>query len=92
MQVGSTEAEFNAQESTPNTSAAIDAQRPAAGANAEAFATTADTPALASAATGSVVTALQAAGLEPVPSGPDATPIARTSTNSSDVTSPPETH
>ncbi len=96
-QVGSTEAGSNAAESTPETSAAIDAQRPAEGpnamANAMAVATTADMPALASAATASALTALQAAGLEPVPSGmvrPDGTPIAKISTNSADSTSPGE--
>ena len=94
MQVGSTEAGINAQESTPKTSAAIDAQRPAEGPNAVAVATTADTPALASAAAGSALTALQAAGLEPVPSGlarPDGTPIAKISTNSANSTSQSET-
>src|SRR5271166_3549662 len=92
-QVGSTEAGSNAAESTPETSAAIDAQRPAEGPNAMAVATTADMPALASAATASALTAFQAAGLEPVPSGPvrpDGTPIARISTNSADSTSPAE--
>ena len=68
-QVGSTEAGSNAAESTPETSAAIDAQRPAEGPNAMAVATTADMPALASAATASALMAFQAAGLEPVPSG-----------------------
>ena len=94
MQVGSTEAGINAQESTPKTSAAIDAQRPAEGANAMAAATTPDTPALASAAAGSALTASQTAGLEPVRSvvvRPDGTPIARISTNSADPTSPGET-
>src|SRR5271165_3253122 len=92
-QVGSTEAGSNAAESTPETSAAIDAQRPAEGPNAMAVATTADVPALASAATASASTALQAAGLEPVPSGtvrPDGTPIAKIPTNSADSTSPGE--
>ncbi len=94
MQVGSTEAGINAQELTPKTSAAIDAQRPAEGPNAVAVATTADTPALASAAAGSALTASQTAGLEPVRSvlvRPDGTPIARISTNSADPTSPSET-
>ena len=94
MQVGSAEAGINAQESTPKTSAAIDAQRPAEGPNAVAVATTADTPALASAAAGSALTASQTAGLEPVRSvvvRPDGTPIARISTNSADPTSPGET-
>ena len=94
MQVGSTEAGINAQESTPKTSAAIDAQQPAEGPNAVAVATTADTPALASAAAGSALTASQAAGLEPVRSvlvRPDGTPIARISTNSANSTSPSET-
>ena len=68
-QVGSTEAGSNAAELTPETSAAIDAQRPAEGPNAMAVATTADMPALASAATASALMAFQAAGLEPVPSG-----------------------
>ena len=89
-QVGSTEAGSNAAESTPETSAAIDAQRPAEGPNAMAVATTADMPALASAATASALTAFRAAGLEPVPSGlvrPDGTPIAKISTNSADSTS-----
>src|SRR5208282_3942133 len=84
-QVGSTEAGSNAAESTPETSAGIDAQRPAEGPNAMAVATTADMPALASAATASALTAFQAAGLEPFPSGmvrPDGTPIAKMSTNS----------
>ncbi len=93
-QVGNTEAGSNAAESTPETSAAIDAQRPAEDPNAVAVATTADTPALASAATASVLTALQAAGLEPVPSDlvrPDGTPTAKISTNSADSTSPGET-
>ena len=56
--------------------------------------TAADTPALASAAAGSASKALQAAGLEPVPSGlgrPDGTPIAKISTTSADLTSPSET-
>src|SRR5208337_1116274 len=66
MQVGSTEAGIKAQESTQKTSAAIDAQRPAEGSNAVAVATTADTPALASAAAGSASAASQTAGLEPV--------------------------
>ena len=94
MQVGSTEAGINAQVSTPKTSAAIDAQRPAEGPNAVAVATTADTPASASAAAGSALTASQTAGLEPVRSvlvRPDGTPIARISTNSADPTSPSET-
>jgi hypothetical protein len=94
MQVGSTEAGIKAQESTQKTSAAIDAQRPAEGPNAVAVATTADTPALASAAAGSALTASQTAGLEPVRSvviRPDGTPIARISTNSADSTSPGET-
>ena len=69
MQVGSTEAEINAQELTTKTSAANDAQRPAEGPNAMAVATTADTPALASEATGSALTVSQTARLEPVPSG-----------------------
>ncbi len=93
-QVGNTEAGSNAAESTPETSAAIDAQRPAEGPNAMAVATTADMPALASAATASALTAFQAAGLEPVPSGlgrPDGTPIAKISTTSADSTSPSET-
>ena len=63
MQFGSTEAGINAQESTPKTLAAIDAQRPAEGPNAVAVATTADTPALASAAAGSALTASQTASL-----------------------------
>jgi|SRR5271165_684795 len=94
MQVGSTEAGIKAQESTQKTSAAIDAQRPAEGSNAVAVATTADTPALASAAAGSASAASQTAGLEPVRSvvvSPDGTPIARISTNSADSTSPGET-
>jgi hypothetical protein len=94
MRVGSTEVGINAQESTPKTSAAIDAQRPAEGPNAVAVATTADTPALTSAAAGSASTASQTAGLEPVRSvvvRPDGTPIARISTNSADPTSPGET-
>ena len=93
-QVGSTEAGSNVAESTPETSAAIDARRPAEGPNAMAVATTADMPALASAATASALTAFQAAGLEPVPSGlvrPDGTPIARISTNSANSTSPGQT-
>ena len=93
VQVGSTEAGINAPESTPKTSAAIDAQRPAEGLNAAAVATTADTPASASAAAGSALTASQTAGLEPVRSvvvRPDGTPIARISTNSADLASPGE--
>src|SRR5260370_19793870 len=94
MQVDSTEAGINAQESTPKTSAAIDAQRPAEGPNTVAVATTAATPALASAAAGSALTASQTAGLEPVRSvvvRPEGTPLARISTNSADSTSPGET-
>jgi len=94
MQVGSTEAGINAQESTPKTPAAIDAQQPGEGPDALAVATTPDTPALASAAAGSALTTLQAAGLEPVPSGlvgPDGTPIARISTHSADSTPQGET-
>jgi hypothetical protein len=94
MQVGSTEAGINAKESTPTTSAAIDAQRPAEGPNAPPVATTVDTRASASAAAGSALTASQTAGLEPVRSvvvRPDGTPIARISTNSADSTSPGET-
>ncbi len=94
MQVGSTQAGINAQESTPKASAAIDAQRHGEGPNAVAVPTAADTPALASAAAGSALKALQAAGLEPVPSGlgrPDGTPIAKISTTSADSTSPSET-
>ena len=66
MEVGSREAEINAQESTAKTSAANDAQRPAEGPNAVAVATTTDTPALASAAAGSALTASQTARPEPV--------------------------
>ena len=94
MQVGSTEAEINAKESTTKTSAAIDAQRPAEGSNAMAVATTTDTPALANAATGSTLTASQTARLEPdrkVFVRPDGTPIATISANSADSTSPSET-
>src|SRR5208283_1148923 len=83
MQVGSTEAGNSAQESTPKTSAAIDAQRPAEGPIAVPVATTADTPALASAEAGSALTASQTAGLEPARSllvRPDGTPIATLST------------
>ena len=68
-QVGSTEAGSNAAESTPETSAAIDAQRPAEGPTQWQSRRTADMPALASAATASALMAFQAAGLEPVPSG-----------------------
>ena len=92
-QVSSIDAGSNAAESTPETPVAIDAQRPAEGPNAMAVATTADMPALASAATASALTALQAAGLEPVPSGmvrPDGTPIAKISTNSANSASPGE--
>jgi hypothetical protein len=94
MQVGSTEAEINAKESTTKTSAAIGAQRPAEGSNAMAFATTTDMPALANAATGSTLTASQTARLEPdrkVFVKPDGTPIATISANSADSTSPSET-
>jgi len=95
MQVGSAETGIEAQESTPRTSAAIDAQRPAEGPpRTVAVATTAATPALASVAAGSALAASQTAGLEPVRSvvvSPDGTPIARISTNSADSTSPGET-
>ena len=85
----------NAEELLSETSAAIYAQRPAEGPNAVAVATTADTPALASAAAGSALTGSQTAGLEPVRSvlvRPDGTPIARISTNSANSTSPSELH
>ena len=94
MEVGSREAEINAQESTAKTSAANDAQRPAEGPNATAVATTTDTPALVSAAAGSALTASQTARPEPVRSvlvRPDGTPIATISSNSVDSTSPSET-
>jgi hypothetical protein len=94
MQVGSIEAGFNAEESAPKTSAAIDPQRAAEGPNAVAVATTAGTPGLASAAAGSALTASQTAGLEPVRSvlgRPDVTPISGISTNSPDPTTPSET-
>ena len=94
MEVGSTEAGINAKESTAKTSAGIDAQRPAEGPNAVAVATTADTPALASAAAGSALTASQTARLEPVRKvlvKPDGMPIATISSNSAGSTSPSET-
>jgi hypothetical protein len=94
MEVASTEAGINAKESTAKTSAAIDAQRPAEGPNAVAVATTADTPALASAAAGSALTVSQIAHLEPdrkVFVRPDGTPIATISANSADLPSPGET-
>ncbi len=94
MQFGRTEAGINAQELTPKTSAAIDAQRPAEGPNALPVATTAETPASAGGAAGSALTASQTAGVEPVRSvvvTPDGTPIARMFTNSVDSTSPGET-
>ena len=65
MEVGSREAEINAQESTAKTSTANDAQRPAEGLNAVAVATTTDTPALASAAAGSALTVSPTARHEP---------------------------
>lgn len=90
-QVGSPEAGINAPESTPTTSAAIDAQRPAESPNAVVVGTPAETPALASAATGSASAASQAAGGEPVRSAvvrQDRTASARITT---DTTSPSET-
>jgi hypothetical protein len=94
MEVGSREAEINAQDSTAKTSAANDSQRPAEGPNAVAVATTTDTPALASAAAGSALTVSQTARHEPdrkVFVRPDGTPIAMISANSVDSTSPSET-
>ncbi len=94
MEVGSTEAGINAKESTAKTSAAIDAQRPAEGPNAVAVATTADTPALASAAAGSALTVSQTARLQPDRKAfvrPDGTPVGTISANSADSTSPSQT-
>ncbi len=84
LQVGKSNAEINAKESTAKTSAPLDALRPAKGSNAMTVATTTDTPAPANAAAGSALTASQTTPLEPVRSvlvRPDGTPIARMSSN-----------
>lgn len=90
--VGRSDVGIDPKDSTANTSAPVDAQRPAEGSNAIAVATSSHAPALATAAA-SVLTASQTPPPVPVQSGlvrPDGTPIEAKSSDSAVSTSPSE--